>query len=475
MLLRNLFIFIYLLITAVLFATFETSVQLWVSFFVQAIVLTFIAYYHIFLEKTYSPFLSTYIVFCYLFFVLAPIIQAGVLQPLENGAFDHNFPFSETLFIKTNGLITLFHIIFFLFYVAIKGYIRTKKTKVISYSPSYINGLKDIIIIIIFSVLFIIIGFPFLRDEYVLHNWNISDYSPGYQLIFKKTLFTLPLAGIVISKFLFDTKKKFSQAWLFNLSLLVLLLLLLLITKNPLVEKRNALGPVYLLLLYLFYPKILNSNVKTCLLLFGAMIIGFPIIQVFTHIEFGGLELLSDPTLITSAFDRDDFNRGYMSLNYDAFCNIGVAIEIVEQQGLSYGYQLLSAFLFFIPRTLWVSKPESSGLIIGDHIIEEYGYNFGNLSNPLVSEGYMNFGLLGVVIMAIALAASCVYFLTWLNSSDYFKKAVAFYFAMHLLFLLRGDFTNGYSYFIGTFVGLYVIPKMLITTTNFFLSNKTWI
>lgn len=475
MLLRNLFIFIYLLITAILFGTFNTSIELWASFFAQAFILTGILYYHIFSEKKFSPFLSTYVVFNYLFFILAPMVQAGILYPQEVGVFDHNFPFSETLFIKTNALISLFHIIFFLFYIGIKGYISKKRIKKITYDVSYKKGLRDIFLIILISIAFLIIGFPFLRDEYILHNWTISSYSPGYQLIFKKIFFTLPLAGLVLCKYFFDTKKKYNQAWLVNLVFISIIFVLIIITKNPLIEKRNALGPVYLLIVFLFFPLLLNSNVKSCLFLFGVMVIGFPLIQIVTHIEYGALELLSNPSLITSAVDREDFNRGYMSLNYDAFCNIGIALEIVQEQGFSYGYQLLSALLFFIPRTLWATKPDSSGLLIGDYVIENHGYYFANLSNPLVSEGYMNFGILGVVIAAIALAMTCVYFLTWLNSNDYLKRAVAFYFAMHLLFLLRGDFTNGYSYFVGTFVGLYVIPKTIILLANVIFDQKIWV
>ena len=164
-----------------------------------------------------------------------------------------------------------------------------------------------------------------------------------------------------------------------------------------------------------------------------------------------------------------------MSLNYDAFINIGVVIEHVEFDGLSYGYQLLSALLFFVPRSLWIGKPDASGLIVGNHVIDHYGFNFANLANPYIAEGYLNFGIFGVIIMAIALALSTVYFLTWLNSNNLFKKSIAFYFAMHLLFLLRGDFTNGFAYFIGTFIGLYLLPKLILAFTNLFFYKKIWV
>ncbi len=241
MLLRNIFIFIYLLITVILFATFETTIGLWSSFFFQALILACIAYYHIFIDKDYSPFLSTYIVFSFLFFILAPIIQTTVLQGKPGATFDHNYPFKEFIIIKTCWLITFFHVMFFSSYVLIKGSLKTRK-RIVTKVQSKLQFRKlDLWLIIGFSIIFLSIGFSFLMEEYFQHNWLWSSYSPGYQLVFKKVLFTLPLAGIVICKYLLDHGKKYSQNWLVIVISFSVLFLLLLVTKNPLVEKRNAL------------------------------------------------------------------------------------------------------------------------------------------------------------------------------------------------------------------------------------------
>ncbi|WP_240642089.1 O-antigen polysaccharide polymerase Wzy [Nonlabens xiamenensis] len=334
---------------------------------------------------------------------------------------------------------------------------------------------RDVFYITVISLILVGIGLPFLIDEYVRHNWTPSSFSPGYQLVFKKIVFSIPIAAIVLCKLIFDKKSISTQTWIINCLVCGAIIFFLFILKNPLVEKRNALGPVYLLLIFLFYPKLVNSNLKTCLLLFVAMIIVFPLTQALTHLQYGITELIENPSLLSAVIDRGDLSKGFMSLNYDAFVNIGIAIEATELNGFSYGFQLLSAFLFFVPRSIWAAKPDASGLVLGNHVIEEYGFNFANLSNPLVSEGYMNFGIPGVAIMAFALALTCLFFLTWLNSNDYLKKATAFYFAIHLLFLLRGDFTNGYSYFVGVFIGIYVIPKLIIKMTGTILDKKVWV
>ncbi|WP_231717755.1 O-antigen polysaccharide polymerase Wzy [Nonlabens sp. YIK11] len=420
--------------------------------------------------------MSTYIVFSYLFFLVAPIVQAGVLAPLANGEFDHFFPYKEDLFLKTNGLVAIFHIVFFLFYVALKGYIKNKpRSSQVNLQKRKGKELRTSFIIIIISVFIAIIGFPFLLDEYARPEYITSTYSPGVQLVLKKILFVIPLAGIVLIKTVFDRRQLSTQGWFIAAVTLMALLLALFFFKNPLVEKRNALGPIYFLLIFLFFPRILNSNVKMSLTFFVIMIVFFPLLQIITHSDYGLGEMIQNPSLFTNVIDKGSLSKGFMSLNYDAFCNIGIVIEIVEQRGLFWGEQLLSAFLFFIPRGLWPGKPDSSGLIVGNYLIEDYDYYFANLSNPLVSEGYMNFGIVGVVIMAIALAVTIVYFMTWLVSNDVLKRATAFYFAVHLLFLLRGDFTNGYSYFVGTLIGLYILPKLIIYTSSLFIDSNVWI
>ncbi|GAK74801.1 hypothetical protein JCM19296_379 [Nonlabens ulvanivorans] len=169
----------------------------------------------------------------------------------------------------------------------------------------------------------------------------------------------MPLAGVILCIDYYKNSKINTQKWILATAMLFFLIALVLLFKNPLTEKRNALGPIYLLLFFLFVPKLLNSNVKSTLLLFVVMIIGFPLSQFLTHIDYGFDEILSNPSLL---FAKNQLSEGYMSLNYDAFINIGVVMEHVEFDGLSYGYQLLSALLFFVPRSLWVAKPDASGI-----------------------------------------------------------------------------------------------------------------
>ena len=246
---------------------------------------------------------------------------------------------------------------------------------------------------------------------------------------------------------------------------LIMLIILLLILKNPLIEKRNALGPIYITLIYLFYPKLINSNSKLFLFLFLSMMVIFPLVSAITHLDASLKETIANPedffnTLIESGSIISTFN----SLHYDAFCNIMATVEYVSHFGYSFGYQLLGAILFFVPRGFWHSKPLSTGQELGNYLIDYHNFgdgSFNNLSNPIISEAYVNFGVFGIILMFVILAYMIVKFLNWFRSGDSLKEIIAFYFAIHLIFLLRGDLANGIAYFVGPFIGVYTIPKII--------------
>ncbi|TGV03842.1 hypothetical protein [Flavivirga rizhaonensis] len=294
-------------------------------------------------------------------------------------------------------------------------------------------------------------------------NMQEFNLSKGGVLLRKKVLFLIPLGSIVITyKYLIE-KRKINSNTIILFLVLVALLILLFIFKNPFTEKRNALGPIYITLIYLFYPKLINSNAKLFLFLFVSMILVFPLISAITHVNISFAEIMSNPIeLYLSFVKHGGIVNTFNTLHYDAFANIMATVEFVSNQGYSFGFQLLSAFLFFIPRSIWVSKPLSTGELIGNYLIEEHHFGYNNLSNPIISEGYINFGLFGVLLMAIFLAYFIVKFIRWLNSGNSLKEIIAFYFAIHLMFLLRGDFTNGFVYFIGTFIGVVIIPNLII-------------
>lgn len=470
--LKSIITFLYLLVTAPSFLFFEIEINVWLSFFLNYFIITGITNYHLNFEKNYSPFLSSYIVFTLLFFIISPIIQISSFEP-NNSFFPNAYPFNASEIIFVNFLIFLFNLVFFLCYLIFKKRLLKARPKEEITSKRYTAPLF-IIILFMLCVLILVFNYDFLLDEFSRSAYMKSEESVSSLLIRKKVLLLVPLGSIIVAYSYLKKKKVISTNTVVVFFILFLLLSLLIVFKNPLTEKRNALGPIYICLIFIFYPKLINSNSKFFLFMFISMIVFFPLVSAFTHLDATFNELLANPKVIISSFFKtggliDAFN----TLHYDAYANILATIDYVSKHGFSFGYQILSAFLFFIPRSVWSSKPISTGEFIGNYLIEDYGFRYSNLSNPLLSEGYINFGIIGVLIMAFVLPYVIIKFNNWLNSNDLLKKIIAFYFAVHLVFLLRGDFTNGFSYFIGTFIGVFLIPKTLDRILSFLLLKKS--
>ncbi len=449
------------------------SWQLSISFLVSALIILAILLIHLYGEKTYSPFISVFVVFNFLFFIVAPIIQLQAIGN-RNADFPTNLPYDQESVIFTNVLIILFNVCF------IFGYLFFKKRRVVvqSYAGNSVVGSSTalmLLALLLVSVIVAIASFSFVKGEISKASWMSLSVSKNEFLIWKKVLFLVPFAGVILCIEYFRKQKLSIKNTLYCSIFLVLFLVLLLWFKNPLVEKRNALGPIYITLLYLIIPKLLNSNVKTTFFMFFSMIVIFPLTAIITHTTSTLGDILKKPRILIDQFEGEGINEVFNTLHYDAFINISATVDYVKYEGFAYGEQLLSALLFFVPRSLWESKPINTGPLVGEHLIDQYDFHYSNLSNPMISEGYINFGILGVILMAIALAYTIVYLLTWLEGTHYLKKMMAFYFAIHLLFFLRGDFTNGFSYYIGTIIGVMGITKLIHNIVEqAILNQKKW-
>ena len=70
--LRGVLLTVYMLVSAILFISFTASPWVWLSFFINGLVLLGFTIYHLYFEKQFSPFLSAFIVFNFLFFWWPP-------------------------------------------------------------------------------------------------------------------------------------------------------------------------------------------------------------------------------------------------------------------------------------------------------------------------------------------------------------------------------------------------------------------
>ena len=137
-------------------------------------------------------------------------------------------------------------------------------------------------------------------------------------------------------------------------------------------------------------------------------------------------------------------------------------MRVIKDDIVTYGNQLLGALFFWIPRSVWPSKPVGSGYFVA----EQTELSFNNISMPFWGEGYINFGYLGVIIFAIALAIVIARI-----DSKFWNKVVTqqnlepikYYLLLGLLiFILRGDMLSSTAYTCGIITSYYFIKKTVL-------------
>jgi hypothetical protein len=70
-------------------------------------------------------------------------------------------------------------------------------------------------------------------------------------------------------------------------------------------------------------------------------------------------------------------------------------LEMVRDDGHALGRQAAAWVALPVPRSLWQSKADPTG----NSIAKSKGYRFQNLGSPFWIEGYVDFGVLGAVVL----------------------------------------------------------------------------
>jgi hypothetical protein len=164
--------------------------------------------------------------------------------------------------------------------------------------------------------------------------------------------------------------------------------------------------------------------------------------RIFSQTLVKGEEVTLDNTL-------KSISEGISSLpydsNFDAFQIVSYTTLYTAEKGYSWGYQTLLPIFFWVPRSLWPGKPIGTSDVVGEFA----GFYSINVSSPLWTEGYINFGLIGVILFLYFFgraARVCDHYLSSLTIKSAFQTIISSYFAANTLILLRGDLTSGTMY-----------------------------
>lgn len=221
-------------------------------------------------------------------------------------------------------------------------------------------------------------------------------------------------------------------------------LVLALLTCSPFGMPRFQVAALYIPVL-LSFGLFRGKNVFSILIIVGLMIV-FPFLDNFRYLD--------STREITVGLNYDMFKEAH----FDSYLNFAA---IVFNNIITYGRQLLGVLLFFIPRSIWPTKPVGSGAYFAD--ISDF--SFTNISANYFAEGYINFGFIGIFIFLILLA-----YLTAKLDKIYWTKmvfmrntsfSVVYYVLLGMLFfVLRGDLMSSFAYTMGIFFSIMFVTKI---------------
>jgi oligosaccharide repeat unit polymerase len=199
-----------------------------------------------------------------------------------------------------------------------------------------------------------------------------------FEFFVRPLIFNIGLACILLSK-----NKIFYK---------IFILFIILFAASPSGISRFLFAALYIPLLMIAlmsrYRKkkiVISDNLYLfpILLLIGFFFI-FPLIEIFRNFSF---EKFGD-------FSYDSYQLGG---SFDAF---QMFLRALEVGNINFGYGFLGTLFFFIPRSIWPSKPVGSGL----EISQLSNLRLENVSMPIIGELYLNFWYFGIFLGSISVA-----------------------------------------------------------------------
>lgn len=251
-------------------------------------------------------------------------------------------------------------------------------------------------------------------------------------LIFSKFLRAMPcMCYLIATIYRWSKKTRF------------ILFLSMLIATFPLGLARNAAAMYWLPFALLTFSFFRKPNRFIPIMLVGLLVI-FPFLDNFRRFD-GSISL---------EFSIDYFN----TMNFDASQEFMIAMKWGV---ITWGYQLLGALFFFVPRAIWATKPIGSGAMLASHQPRA----FTNIAMPYWGEGYMNFGIIGIILFTVILA-----YATAVIDKKYWRQqhrnilnindGYYLIFLGALMFILRGDLMSSFSFTVGTYAAYYAVIKI---------------
>jgi len=401
-------------------------------------------------NHSFSTTMSVYF-FCYLFFYCAALFQ------FSSNTFRWFLYPSIDEVIKANNLILIGMISFILgnhFYIRITGEkhitnIKEKRVKRVKIR----KWVVCIFLIILTSYFLYLLTIMPITSFLVRETFQIYDRdNQSLGLILTSFRNGIALISSLMSIELYKKEKSG-----INLLIMIYSLLLVLFIIPPTGVARFLAGAFYgSIVLYSFSS--LRNGRKFLLVMFLFILMVFPLLNNFRYADGN----------ILNFFDIiNGLSNNFQSADFDAYTMLVYTVQYVSSLGYSLGYQLLGTILFFIPRTIWPSKPVGSGSEIVQSLFVPVN---SNLSCPFVAEYYINFGVFGVIIFSLLLGCllNTIDKMYWREQKEIsFLKFFYPFLSLMTIYCCRGDMLSSCSFLTGTCLSSYICYKMAVKKSSF--------
>lgn len=383
---RNVFfrntLFLLLLLAYIVFiysssSTSKTSIPLMVL--LQFLVIGAYSVRAIIKDKNIFSLNKMHWYFIFIFMFLSPLAQ--LLADYK----PWNYSLNDSLMIRANWVVILWSVVYSISYASRKRLVITRNTGVQKHYSflSLSRSTQLCLLVLSFGCLLIMVGLIgpnnlLLRGSSVLTG---STFSIMFNYLFRS------IPAISCGMLLIGRKKGISVSKI----IIAMLFLITLFLNSPFALSRYWVGVIYIgLALCLLSEKVFEGR-KFDLYVMVGLVILFPLFYLFKNNTFS--EVLHMKNII-------NLSDTYTSVDFDAYSMLGRIIQFVDSSGFQFGKQLRSVIFFFVPRSIWNIKGTPTGSLVAG----AQGSSFTNVSAPLMGEGYIDFGIIGVIVFALVIA-----------------------------------------------------------------------
>lgn len=407
----------------------------------NALIVVYSLYHLLANETTSYSAKKVFYLFVFFFMGIAPVLQYKNGDQTVGG-----YDIHEGTYVLTNyiilGILICFDIFYYLFYThKTFGFIRRNFFRDV-FLPIEDNKRIRILMFLIslFSLCFTIYHF---KDSLYLLVFrgldgveiDTSSNSGNFGEAFFST-FLRPLSVVCCVNYWCIGRRKYLK---------FLLLVIMLLACFPTSLARLRVAAYYLPLLIIMFPSLRWKNRYVLLLAFGLLFV-FPFLDIFR--SWGEENITFNP----------DFEM-FRTMHFDSYQSFAF---VIQNNIITWGRQLLLVLFFWIPRSIWETKPYMSGIMVAD----DYGLWFSQISMNYFGEGYLNAGIIGVFIFVVILAYITAFFdkLYWLyngaNIKSLFTPFYLFFIGMYFFFM-RGDLMYGTQYTVMLLFANYVVFRII--------------